>query len=196
MTSNTALLIAHEIWGVNDHIAAVADHFQATTGYHVVIPSYLPGGLLTGDEPEQVAYRSFMESLGIDGMAARIAADVERLHQDHAHVQCLGFSVGATATWIAAMSGHLDAAVCIYGSRIRNHLTPEPAARTLVVMAEEEASFTPRDLLPRLDACLQVTPVLVDRTAHGYCNPAHPRYDAAAARRTYDLAARFLRRQP
>jgi dienelactone hydrolase len=193
MTSTTALLIAHEIWGVNGHIAAVADHFRATTGHEVVAPSYLPEGMLTGEDPEEVAYRSFMESLGIDGMAAQLAAAAEQLHQDYTQVYCLGFSVGATATWIAARSGHLDAAVCIYGSRIRDHLTPGPLARTLVVMAEEEASFRPRDLLPQLAASPHVTAMVVDGTAHGYCNPVHLRYNAAAAEHTYAIVTGFLR---
>jgi dienelactone hydrolase len=192
MTSNTALLIAHEIWGVDDHIAAVAERFRAATGFDVVARSYLPEGMLTGVEPEPVAYRSFMESLGIDGMARQLAAEAERLHQDYSRVECLGFSVGATATWIASRSGHLDAVACIYGSRIRDHLAPGPAARTLVVMAEEEASFTPRDVLPQLSATPRVTAVLVDGTAHGYCNPADAGFNAAAAEHTYDIVTAFL----
>ncbi len=192
MASDTALLVAHEIWGVNDHITAAADHVRAVTGYHVVAPSYIPEGRLTGDEPEPAAYRSFMESLGIDGMAAQLTADAERLHQSYARVQCLGFSVGATATWIAAGSGQFDKSVCIYGSRIRDHLGQEPAAETLVVMAEEEESFTPRDIVPQLAAIPHVAALLVDRTAHGYCNPAHRRFDAAAAKQTYDIVTEFL----
>lgn len=194
MTSDTVLLIAHEIWGVNDHITAVTDYFGAATGHHVLASSYLPEGTLTGNEPEPVAYRSFMESLGVEGMATRLVADAERLRRDFARVQCLGFSVGATATWIAARSGYLDAAVCIYGSRIRDHLTSWPAAETLVVMAADEASFKPRDLLPRLEAMPRVTAVLVDGTGHGYCDPAHTRYDEPATRRTYDIVTEFLQR--
>lgn len=188
-----ALLIAHEIWGVNDHMQQVARWFQLRTDWEVFTPSYLRTPIAPLVTPEQTAYRTFMATVGIEGMTQALTRDLSELSRTYERVYCLGFSVGATAAWLAASQARLQAVACVYGSRIRDHLDQPPLVPTLVVMAEHEASFDPTTLTAQLNGLSNVRATSYPGTEHGFCNPGIRSHNASCTQRAYEEITDFFR---
>ncbi|MDI3405291.1 dienelactone hydrolase family protein [Streptomyces cavernicola] len=196
---DTAVVVAHEIYGVNAHIRGVAAALQAYR-CDVFTPSFLPSDTVYARAEEALAYREFRRDPGVRAMGgalARFAAGLRERHggRGYRRVLCVGFSVGATAAWLASGTGALDRAVCFYGSRIRDHLDVEPAAPCLVVLAEHEPGFSGPALARALAGRRGVT-TAVHPCRHGFCDPGSPAHSTEHAGRAWDSAVRFLDLEP
>jgi carboxymethylenebutenolidase len=122
------LVILQEIFGVNEHIRAVADQYAAD-GYCVIAPdvfwregrkielAYDPQGFERG--------LGLLGKLNIDQTAIDLQATVTALKQLSActgKVGSLGFCMGGLLSFIAAAEAGVDTAVCYYGGGIHQHL--------------------------------------------------------------------------
>ncbi|MBU6142656.1 MAG: dienelactone hydrolase family protein [Betaproteobacteria bacterium] len=122
------LVILQEIFGVNEHIRAVADQYAAD-GYCVIAPdifwregrkielAYDPQGFERG--------LGLLGKLNIDQTAIDLQATVAALKQQPActgKVGSLGFCMGGLLSYIAAAEAGVDTAVCYYGGGIHQHL--------------------------------------------------------------------------
>jgi carboxymethylenebutenolidase len=122
------LVILQEIFGVNEHIRAVADQYAAD-GYCVIAPdifwregrkielAYDPQGFERG--------LGLLGKLDIDQTAIDLQATVTALKQLSActgKVGSLGFCMGGLLSFIAAAEAGVDTAVCYYGGGIHQHL--------------------------------------------------------------------------
>jgi len=122
------LVILQEIFGVNEHIRAVADQYAAD-GYCVIAPdifwregrkielAYDPQGFERG--------LGLLGKLDIDQTAIDLQATVTALKQQSActgKVGSLGFCMGGLLSFIAAAEAGVDTAVCYYGGGIHQHL--------------------------------------------------------------------------
>ena len=122
------LVILQEIFGVNEHIRAVADQY-ATDGYCVIAPdifwregrkielAYDPQGFERG--------LGLLGKLNIDQTAIDLQATVSALKRQSActgKVGSLGFCMGGLLSFIAAAEAGVDTAVCYYGGGIHQHL--------------------------------------------------------------------------
>lgn len=122
------LVILQEIFGVNEHIRAVADQYAAD-GYCVIAPdifwregrkielAYDPQGFERG--------LGLLGKLNIDQTAIDLQATVTALKQQSActgKVGSLGFCMGGLLSFIAAAEAGVDTAVCYYGGGIHQHL--------------------------------------------------------------------------
>jgi len=122
------LVILQEIFGVNEHIQAVADQYAAD-GYCVIAPdifwregrkielAYDPQGFERG--------LGLLGKLDIDQTAIDLQATVTALKQQSActgKVGSLGFCMGGLLSFIAAAEAGVDTAVCYYGGGIHQHL--------------------------------------------------------------------------
>ncbi|WP_190108401.1 hypothetical protein [Streptomyces cinnamoneus] len=65
---DTAVVVAHEIYGVNDHIIGVARMLRPYR-CDVLTPSFLPLGLVHPREDERQAYRKLMPAPGVMSMS-------------------------------------------------------------------------------------------------------------------------------
>ncbi|MFM8676068.1 MAG: dienelactone hydrolase family protein [Burkholderiaceae bacterium] len=122
------LVILQEIFGVNEHIRAVADQYAAD-GYCVIAPdifwregrkielAYDPQGFERG--------LGLLGKLDIDQTAIDLQATVTALKQLSActgKVGSLGFCMGGLLSFIAAAEAGVDTALCYYGGGIHQHL--------------------------------------------------------------------------
>lgn len=122
------LVILQEIFGVNEHIRAVADQYAAD-GYCVIAPdifwregrkielAYDPQGFERG--------LGLLGKLNIDQTAIDLQATVDALKRQSActgKVGSLGFCMGGLLSFIAAAEAGVDTAVCYYGGGIHQHL--------------------------------------------------------------------------
>ncbi|WP_051830674.1 dienelactone hydrolase family protein [Streptomyces violens] len=187
---DTAVVVAHEIYGVNDHIAGVAKLLHRYR-CDVFTPSFLPSGVVYSRDDEPRAYREFMRAPGVLNMSDTLVQFTEGLRGRYRRVLCIGFSVGATSAWLASSTGAVDGAVCFYGSRIRDHLDAQPAAPCLVVFAEQETGFSAPAVAERLAGRRNVV-TEVYPCSHGFCDPGSPHYSAEHGHQAWHSATRFL----
>ncbi|MFG2178348.1 dienelactone hydrolase family protein [Streptomyces abikoensis] len=187
---DTAVVVAHEIYGVNEHINGVAEMLRPYR-CDVFTPSFIPSGVVYAREDEPRAYREFTRTPGVAGMGNALAQYTDGLRARYRRVLCIGFSVGATSTWLASGTGAVDGAVCFYGSRIRDHLDIQPTAPCLVIFAEQEPSFSVPAVTERLAGRKGVV-TEVHPCRHGFCDPGSPHYSAGHSRKAWASATRFL----
>ncbi|MFJ8043957.1 dienelactone hydrolase family protein [Kitasatospora sp. NPDC096147] len=187
---DTAVVVAHEIFGVNAHVASVAAALRRHR-CDVFAPDFRPEPKAFGRAEEQLAYQDFTAQLGVERMGLALARYADGLRGRYRRVLCVGYSVGATAAWLAAGAGAFDRTVCCYGSRIRDHLDVSPRGGCLLVVAEHEASFSGREFAAKLAGRQDLTAELYPCT-HGFCDPGNPHYAPEHARAAWRSAVAFL----
>lgn len=129
--SGPGLVLAQEIFGVNQSMRWTADYF-AEEGYTVLVPDLFwrlePGVDL---KPEPASAEKGLALLGrfdIDTGVRDIAAAVETLRarpevaSGGGKVGVLGFCLGGRLAYLAAARTDVDVAVAFYGVGIENHL--------------------------------------------------------------------------
>jgi carboxymethylenebutenolidase len=122
------LILIQEIWGVNEHIRAVADQY-AMDGYVVLAPDVFwrqkPGVDLQYTEADtQFAYQ-YMNNLDGPNAVKDLQATAQALRgrtEVSGKIATLGFCMGGRLSYALAATGAVDAAVCYYGGGIQNNL--------------------------------------------------------------------------
>lgn len=123
------LLLIQEIFGVNEHIRAVADQYAAD-GYCVIAPD-----IFWRDEKrldlnyDQAGFDKGLALLGkmnIDQIAKDLKASVATIRKHKActgKVGSVGFCMGGLLSFVAAAEANVDTAVCYYGGGIHQQLS-------------------------------------------------------------------------
>lgn len=187
--SSTAVIVLHEIYGINSHIMAVCDKL-AKYGFDVIAPN-----LLNQEEPydyreEKAAYNNFKENIGFNQACSQIKALLNKVKESHKKIYLLGFSAGATIAWLCSEASGCDLVIGFYGSRIRDYLTIKPKCPALLLFPSTEPSFDVDSLLLHL---AQIENVEVAKIAghHGFADPFSPHYDRAAAKKGCIATTKF-----
>lgn len=122
------LILIQEIWGVNDHIRAVADGY-AQAGYVVLAPDVFwrlePRVDLQYDQEGSAKARDLYGKLDTtlatqDLVAA--AKHLKTLPEVMGKVGTIGYCLGGQLSYRIAAAGAVDAAVSFYGGGIHAHL--------------------------------------------------------------------------
>ena len=126
--SGPGIVLVQEIWGVNEHIRAVADQY-ALDGYVVLAPDVFwrlqPRVDLTYDVEGTARARAFLQSVDTARAVADLtgAADALRKRPEvTGKIAILGFCLGGQLAYRTAATAKVDAAVAYYGGGIQNHL--------------------------------------------------------------------------
>ncbi len=182
-----AIVLLHEIYGVNGHIKDTAAGLEAR-GFAVYCPDLL--GKVYGYDEEAAAYEHYMR-VGFKTAAGEVAALAASLADRHDSIFLIGYSAGATTAWLASGRGLFAGVVGYYGSRIRDCLDVSPACPVLLFFPSREETFSVPDLTKVLAARERVT-VNTLPGRHGFADRHSPRYDAAAAAEADALAAALM----
>ncbi len=188
--SSTAMVVLHEIYGINTHITDVCEQYSSI-GYDVYCPNLLGAKPAFDYADSEEAYTHFNTHVGFVDPVPKIVALIESLRPQYDRLICLGFSVGATLGWLAAAQFPMDALIGLYGSRIRNYLTLIPMCPSLLVFAEHEEAFVPKKIAEVLSGTPQVS-VRILEGKHGFCNPFADTYHPASASEVTLLINKFL----
>lgn len=127
---------------------------------------------------EAAAYADFTARTTIERYAEEIAEELRTTAYD----LVVGFSVGATALWLALAQAGVPAprqAVLYYGSRIGQYAQLRPQGNIQLIFAEKEKSFSPAELVSQLHSA-GVDAHVLPGTAHGFMNPLSPGFQPAA----------------
>ena len=125
--SDTAIIVIHEIYGVDKHISSVCDSL-AKEKYDVFCPNLLTNRQTPFKHSEEAAaYQYFMQNVGFESAKRQIETLSRQLRSQYRFCFIVGYSVGAATAWLCSQyEGLYDGIVCFYGSRIRDYQTLEP----------------------------------------------------------------------
>src|SRR5512138_1307578 len=165
--SDSAIIVLHEIYGINRHMRQVCEEYAAQD-YDVCCPDLLAGHTFDYAQ-QQDAYESFMKTAGFE-VYSSINDLIRQLRPKYRKIILLGFSAGATVAWRCAESGLCDGMIGCYGSRIRDYTELKPKCPTLLIFADQEIFFDVAGLASELKSKPNVTAVLLSGN-HGFCDP-------------------------
>ncbi|EEL88527.1 hypothetical protein CN445_01255 [Bacillus cereus] len=192
MKKKLALVAIHEIYGVNDHMQHVIDHFN-TSYIDVFCPNLLQLQNSFHYSDEEKAYQYFMNHIGFDYGKEQINEVISTLSNDYTHIGLIGFSVGATIAWLCSNNPKIDFMIGCYGSRIRDYVHIKPTCATLLIFPEQEASFSVSSLMKALQQ--QRNPLLEIKQLHGehgFLNPYTEKYSENSTKQAYNVIDSFL----
>ena len=184
-----AVVLLHEIYGVNNHIQQYKSEFIAL-GYDVYCPN-----LLQLEQPfpyveEQQAYAHFMNDIGFEQSFAQVQNLILELKYTYKEIHLVGFSIGATIAWLCSELAGVTSVVGYYGSRIRNYLDINPACPVLLIYGQSEQSFDVASLVERLtDKNIQVQTY---EGHHGFTDPYSRHYNQQSSTQAFSHTKEFL----
>jgi carboxymethylenebutenolidase len=188
------LLLIQEIFGVNEHIRAVADQYAAD-GYCVIAPD-----IFWRDERrldlnyDQAGFDKGLGLLGkmnIDQIAKDLRASVATIRQHPActgKVGSVGFCMGGLLSFVAAAEANVDTAVCYYGGGIHQQLarTKKIKCPVLFHFAEKDGyipSSAVADVRKAMKGRSNVRIVVHPGVDHGFNCWRRPSWDQVTAAR-------------
>lgn len=174
MNKRTCIIVLHEIYGVNNHMAYYRQVFEQQQ-MNVYIPNLLNRAKVFSYDEEEKAYEYFMKEVGFEKAKKIVEELIDTLAKQYDFIQLVGFSVGATVAWLCSEHPAVQKVLCFYGSRIRSYTNVIPKVPVYIVFGEYEMSFNPNELRMELSEHPLVTFDIVEGT-HGFANPYNQRY--------------------
>ena len=188
-----AILVLSDMFGLNEPIRAVADHY-AGRGHAALVPnlfwrSDIPGAI-SYDDPQHAKAWARLKALDLDVVSADMRAATEWLRARpfaNGKVAAIGFCGGGRFAYLAAVRCGVDAAASLYGLGISQHLGEIGNARGPVQLHYGlKDQHIPRQEIDTVAAGVRGRPdvevFLYPEAGHSFANPVRPTYDAAAAK--------------
>jgi carboxymethylenebutenolidase len=195
------LVLWQEIFGVNDHIQAVATQY-ALDGFVVLAPDVFwrqaPRVQLGYEGADREQALALMQGYGAADALTDIAASVAtlraRVEVGGRKVGSFGYCMGGRLAFLAAATTGLDAAVAFYGGGIQTQLERAPAVRCPIQFHyAEHDDHIPLDAVARVQAALPRAEVHVYAGAmHGFNCWARASYHAPSAALAHGRSLAFL----
>jgi carboxymethylenebutenolidase len=190
------LVLAQEIFGVNDNMAALARQF-AGEGFEVLAPDYFgriePGFQAGYDEAGTAKGRAAVGATPWDRVATDTQAAIDWLAaRGPQPVVMMGFCWGGAVAWLAAQRCHgLAASVGFYGRLIVTLLDQPPRCPVQLHYGARDPIIPPQDIEALRDAFPDV-PVHVWPAGHGFFSDRGHDHDTEVAGQAWQVARAFL----
>ncbi|MCW3481971.1 dienelactone hydrolase family protein [Neisseriaceae bacterium JH1-16] len=157
--SGPGIVLVQEIWGVNEHIRAVADQY-ALAGYVVLAPDVFwriePRVELNYDQAGSARAFELYQKVDTAQAAADVASALDTLRglpEVTGKVATLGFCLGGQLAYRAAAIGRADAAVAYYGGGINQHLdVADKIAQPILFHYAQQDSHIPQSAVAEVKA--------------------------------------------
>ena len=176
------VVVAQEIFGVNDHIRWVIAEQYARAGYLAVAPAFfdrIEPDVELGYTPEGTARgRTLVDALGLDAPLRDIRAAALQVGQG-LPTGVVGYCWGGTVAYLAATRLGLPA-VGYYGGRTAPYLHERLQAPAMLHFGEHDALIT-MDTVRRISATHPDLPCHVYPAGHGFNRFGHPDWHADSA---------------
>lgn len=145
----TAIVLIHEIYGINRHISDMSMKFEEL-GFDAYSIDLIDGNVFSYEEAE-AAYAYFMNNVGFEKAGREVLELLKSIRCKYEKVYLVGYSIGAAVAWLCSEEYELlDGIVGYYGSRIRDFLDINPRVETLLFFPTYEKSFDVDELIERL----------------------------------------------
>jgi carboxymethylenebutenolidase len=201
--SGPGIVLIQEIWGVNNHIQAVADQY-ALDGYVVLAPDVFwrmkPGVNLNYDEAGSAQAFDYMKRLDFPQAVQDLTTAVHKLRslpETRGGVASVGYCMGGLLSYLCAANAGVDAAVCYYGGGIHNHLDQAAKISVPVLMHfAEKDHFIPQSAVEQIRATFANAKNVVIETYpdvdHGFNCWQRPSYNQKASAVAHGMSLSFL----
>lgn len=184
-----ALIILHEIYGVNKFIEDVCIQYHKE-GFDVYSPNLINKECYSYEQANE-AYANFVNEVGFH-IYEQINNLINTLKEKYEKVFILGFSVGATIAWRCSENSMCDGVIACYGSRIRDYLKVRPVCRVLLLFAEQDC-FDVKAIIKKLAGVDRVECKTL-KAHHGFMDAYSNYYDQEQAKKSIALIKDFLKR--
>lgn len=182
-----AIIILHEIYGVNDFIKKQCQKYQKI-GFDIFCPNFLNHTSFSYEKAD-VAYNHFIQNVGFDKYI-EVNTLAANLKKQYNKIFLLGFSVGATIAWRCCETSLYSGIIGCYGSRIRNFTNLNPVCPTLLLFAKED-SFDVAETANKLQYTKNLS-LLVFDASHGFLDPYSKSYDDFQRKKAEIVITRFI----
>lgn len=190
--SNYAIIVLHEIYGINQHIQKVCEKFSMK-GYDVICPNLIGLPRYFSYDSQEEAYQHFMNNIGFDSAVQQVKQTIVKAKERYRSVYLLGYSIGATIAWLCSSEKDMcDGIIGYYGSRIRDYKNITPKCPALLIFPTEENSFNVEQLVSFLEK--RNINVYMLNGKHGFSDPFFKNYCAQSFEKAEKLVEIFLRR--
>lgn len=198
------LVMLQEIFGVNQHMRNVADHY-AEEGYVVLVPDLFwrfEHGIELGygaDEFDTAFdyFQHFDVDAGIQDIAQTIAT-LENLPECDGKIGVIGFCLGGTLSFLTAARCNVACAVSYYGAGLQAYLdeSVNVTCPTAFHCAEKDKYFPPeavQELRDKFENRNDVSVYLYPDADHAFNRPEGHSYDKLAAQNAHSRTIALLR---
>jgi Dienelactone hydrolase and related enzymes len=186
--SKRAIIILHEIYGINRHIERICNEY-CLKGYDVYCPDLLDRKHSFEYSQCEEAYRYFVNKVSFE-VFHQVNILIEQLKKQYEKVILLGFSIGATVAWRCTSNALCDGVIGYYGSRIRDYISVVPKCPTLLLFAEED-SFDVAGVAEVLKNYENVTVEILEGR-HGFLDSDSVNYNRKSSNLALELTEKFL----
>ena len=195
-----AVLVIHEVFGLNDHIKSIADRI-AGAGYVAIAPNFFARA---SDPPKDAsdvqAVRRAAASIPPEAANRDMQAALDFIKRDKAvipRLASIGFCMGGGFSYrLAAYTEDLAGAVIFYG-RTPLELVPQIKCPLLGNFGETDNGIPPDKVQEWVDALKKagksIDAKIYPGAGHGFFNDTGQRYNAAAAADAWQRTLKFFR---
>ncbi|MDQ0271816.1 dienelactone hydrolase family protein [Cytobacillus purgationiresistens] len=187
--SDTAIIVIHEIYGINQHMKDICQSLSAYD-FDVICPNLLEQKAPFDYSQEEIAYRNFMGNIGFINALHKIRDLISDIKNEYQKVFVVGFSVGATVAWLCSEEKCVDGIVGYYGSRIRDYVKISPQCPALLFFPQEEKSFNIDQLISTLDK--KNVEIHKCRGQHGFTDSYSSKHNRESADKTFNEMVNFF----
>lgn len=196
------IVILQEIFGVNQSIQAVADHY-AEEGFVAIAPQLMDRielGLNLGyDEAGMKKAFSLYPELKPELSVKDVAAAFQHIAGEGKGTAVLGFCYGGLTTWLSATRGPANGftptcAIGYYPGGVGNVATEEPSCPVLLHFGANDDHIGQDQIQAVRNAHSEVVIYEYEGAGHAFANPDRPSYVAEAAKLAAGRSFNFLNR--
>ncbi len=189
------IVVLQEIFGVNEHIRALADTF-AREGYTAIAPALfdrIEKNVEFGyNEEDTVKGRVLRGKLGFDLPMLDIKAAIEALRPS-GRVGVVGYCWGGSLAWISAARLDPDCVVGYYGAQIKDFVAEKPRCPVILHFGEKD-SLIPSEAVAMIRHAHPAVPVFTYAAGHGFNCDQRGDFDAAASSLAFQRTLEHFRR--
>lgn len=194
-TPRGGVVVLQEIFGVNEHIRAVADKF-AGEGYAAIAPALfdrVEKNVEFGYTEEDTAKgRAIRGKLGFDLPMLDIKAAIEALRPS-GRVGVVGYCWGGSLAWVSAARLDADCAVAYYGAQIKDFVAEKPRCPVILHFGEKD-SLIPGEAVAIIRKAHPAVPIFTYAAGHGFNCDQRRDFDAAASSLAFQRTLEHFRK--
>jgi carboxymethylenebutenolidase len=167
-----ALVVAQEIFGVNNHIKSVADGYAAD-GYLTIAPALFDRaqrGVNLGYSPADIEVgRAYIPKVSLDNAMLDVTAAIGHV-AGAGKVGIVGYCWGGTVAWVAAAKASVACAIAYYGGGVAANVGLAPKAPVMFHWGETDHAIPMTDVR-KIEAAHPGAISYVYPAGHGFnCN--------------------------
>lgn len=188
--SKIAVVLLHEIYGINNHILNMRTKFQ-DEGYDVFCIDLLNNKTFDYEEAEE-AYSYFIDRVGFNKAKIKVLDCIYSIRDYYEKIYLIGYSIGATIAWLCSEEHELlNGVIGYYGSRIRDYTDIEPKVETVLFFPLKEEGFNVEALIEKLEGKTKVR-IYKFEGLHGFADPYSRYYNCKEKKLSEKILNEFI----